>query len=341
MIHAESLCFSVNLEKSELTPSQTFTYLGMTFDTRTMLVTPKRRRLVVLSALLMDLRSQPSATARRLSSLLGMMESLAPLVPLGRLHKRPLQRALSDRWTATSSLWDALIPLGPWFLLTTATWLDEEWLTSGVPICPPPAQSERYTDASLVGWGAHLDNHVASGLWPASMRTWLINRLELEAVHEALKALSPVLRCRTLLVCTDNATVACYINRQGGTHSSLLSQRVEDLLLWCQSLDITLTARRIPGKLNFVADALSRAHMVLHTEWSLTHRTLEPIWREWFRPRVDLFATRFNHRLALYVSPVPDPQAWAVDALSLSWTGLCAYAFPLFLCFRKFCARCD
>jgi hypothetical protein len=44
------------------------------------------------------------------------------------------------------------------------------------------------------------------------------------------------------------------------------------------------------------------------------------------------FATRFSCRLQLYVSPVPDPQAGAVDAFSLSWRGLDVYAFsPLAL----------
>ena len=39
-------------------------------------------------------------------------------------------------------------------------------------------------------------------------------------------------------------------------------------------------------------------------------------------------ATRFNNKLPQFVSPVPDPQAWAVDALSLSWEDLDPYAFP-------------
>ena len=42
---------------------------------------------------------------------------------------------------------------------------------------------------------------------------------------------------------------------------------------------------------------------------------------------MDLFATRFN-KLPQFVSPIPDPQAWAVDALSLSWENLDPYAFP-------------
>ena len=43
---------------------------------------------------------------------------------------------------------------------------------------------------------------------------------------------------------------------------------------------------------------------------------------------IDLFASTFNHRLPLYVSPVPDPQAHAIDALSIPWVDLEAYAFP-------------
>ena len=89
-----------------------------------------------------------------------------------------------------------------------------------------------------------------------------------------------------------------------------------------------MSARHLPGKLNILADALSRPHCILHTEWTLTQRVLKRVWARFHKPMVDLFATRFNHRLPTYVSPVPDPAAWAIDALSLSWSGLQAYAFP-------------
>ena len=45
-------------------------------------------------------------------------------------------------------------------------------------------------------------------------------------------------------------------------------------------------------------------------------------------PQVVLLLTRFNNKLPQFVSPVPDPQAWAVDAHSLSWEDLDPYAFP-------------
>ena len=35
--------------------------------------------------------------------------------------------------------------------------------------------------------------------------------------------------------------------------------------------------------------------------------------------QIDLFAMRFNNKLPLFVSPVPDPLATAVDTLSMPW----------------------
>ena len=52
------------------------------------------------------------------------------------------------------------------------------------------------------------------------------------------------------------------------------------------------------------------------------------ICQKWFIPHVDLFATHLNHKLPLYVSPIPDPKAWDIDALNINWTGLTAYAYP-------------
>ena len=46
-------------------------------------------------------------------------------------------------------------------------------------------------------------------------------------------------------------------------------------------------------------------------------------------PGVDLFATRLNKQLLIYVSPCPDPQAFDTDALSMDWDILpFPYLFP-------------
>ena len=77
-----------------------------------------------------------------------------------------------------------------------------------------------------------------------------------------------------------------------------------------------------------IAHKLSRLGQTIQTEWSLHPEMFQAICSRWHQPHVDLFATRFNNKLPQFVSLVPDPQAWAVDALSLSWEDLDPYAFP-------------
>ena len=49
-----------------------------------------------------------------------------------------------------------------------------------------------------------------------------------------------------------------------------------------------------------------------------------------FTPEVEVFATRINCQFPQYVAYRPDPEAVAIDAFSIPWTGLKFYAFPPF-----------
>ena len=80
----------------------------------------------------------------------------------------------------------------------------------------------------------------------------------------------------------------------------------------CHHYQITLKARHIHS----VADLLSRSNPVQSTEWSLHPQVFNR--SKWFTPHVDLFATRLNHKLPLYVSPVPDQNAWDMDAQNIT-----------------------
>ncbi|XP_076450421.1 uncharacterized protein LOC143286671 [Babylonia areolata] len=103
-----------------------------------------------------------------------------------------------------------------------------------------PSQQFEFLDASNMGWGAHMDNHTASGTWNPQQQSWHINRLELEAVFLALQHFLPHVPHRWIS------------SPQGSTSASQ------------------------------------------------------------------------------HVSPISDPQAWAIDALSISWSNLLGYAFPPF-----------
>ena len=120
----------------------------------------------------------------------------------------------------------------------------------------------------------------------------------------------------------------CLYQQRGGMKSGSLCALLWRILSWCTRQQVTLRARHIPGRLNVIADKLSRLSQTIQTEWSLHPKVFQAICSRWHQPQVDLFVTRFNNKLPQFVSPVPDPQAWAVDALSLTWENLDPYAFP-------------
>ena len=66
---------------------------------------------------------------------------------------------------------------------------------------------------------------------------------------------------------------------------------------------------------------------IIQTEWSLHPQILSLICKVWHTPMVDMFATKLNHKLPIYVSPVPDANVMNIDALNISWEGLDGYAF--------------
>ena len=131
-----------------------------------------------------------------------------------------------------------------------------------------------------------------------------------------------------MLVATDNSTGVTYINKQGGTHSAEICALLWKIMTWRHHYQITLKARHIPGFLNVMADLMSRSNQVLSTKWSLHPQVFKQICYKWFTPHVDLFATRLNHKVPLYVSPVPNQNAWDIDALNINLSGLTAYAHP-------------
>ena len=247
--------------------------------------------------------------------------------PLRATNMRPIQWHLKNNWRVPESL-EKMIPVSKSLHPHLRWWLEESNVLLGQPLHPLKHALQIFTDASKEGWGAHLDEHTARGQWSLPESKLHINHLELKAVFLALKEFQTIVFNKTVLVATDNTTVVAYINKEGGMKSGSLCALLWKILSWCTRQQVTLRARHIPGRLNVIADKLSRLGQTIQTEWSLHPEVFQAVCSRWHQPQVDLFATRFNNKLPQFVSPVPDPQAWAVDALSLSWEDLDPYAFP-------------
>ena len=134
------------------------------------------------------------------------------------------------------------------------------------------------------------------------------------------------------MIATDNSTVVSYINKERGTHSPTLLRLIVELLLWLEAQNIIVRARHtcIPSCLNMIADHLSHLNQPILTEWSLHPEIVKRIFRLWGTPEVDMFATVSNSHLPRFMSPIPEPRALVVDALSQDWQGRSIYMFPPF-----------
>lgn len=324
----QELGLLVNWEKSSLVPSQHIEYLGAHFNLVEGNATPTETRFQSILDIVQSLFTSQHTEAIVILKLLGLMASCIYLVPLGRLHMRPIQLYLLALWRPKIHPLTHMIVIRPILLQHLQWWMNREIFFKGMPLHDPPSQLTLITDASEHGWGAHIENWETAGIWPHQYQQKHINWLELKAVQLALQEALYLIKGKAILIRSDNTTVISYINKQGGTHSPELCYLTWEFFQWCIQYKITIRAVHIPGKKNFLADALSRGEVVRMTEWSLNNTVVNLLFQQMGAPCIDLFATAENKKLPVYCSPFSDMKAFQVDALAISWKGMYAYAFP-------------
>ena len=323
------LGFLINWEKSALEPTQRPIFLGAVLDLPQTRARPADHRIESLITLIRSLLRLPLARAKVWLRLLGLMASLVDLVVDCRFHMRVTQMHVLRHYRPTRDSLRKRIPMSGEVRRSLRWWSRPALLLAGKPFQRPPPTEIISTDASLLGWGAHLGEHRLHGTWRRSQSLLHINKLELLAVTLALKGFLHLIAGKSVLVKSDNATVVAYINHQGGTRSRSLCRQTLHLFRWTRRHRIHLRAAFIPGKENTLADFLSRNRQS-PTEWQLKPSVAARLFRLYDTPQIDLFASILNAQLPVFCTRYREPQAWATDAFSITWTGFLAYAFPPF-----------
>ena len=320
----------INKKKSDLVPSQSAKYLGMTIDTGAGKVFPSLARVEKFLTVAERFCSMQSPPAQLWQVILGHLASLERLVPHGRLRMRSLQWHLKMHWSPESDPPSLPVALPEEARRDLSWWMVRDHLLVGVRFGTPAPDLHLYSDASSSGWGAHLLDQNVSGVWSAQEKLLHINLLEMKALFLGLQAFQEDVASHHVTAMCDNSTVVAYVNKQGGTVSRSLCLLTSRLLRWTESFDVHLDARYLPGESNVLADVLSRRGQVVGTEWSLHPQVARALLRAWGNLSIDLFATCLNAKLPLYCSLVPDPQAVFEDAFRHPWDDLDLYAFPPF-----------
>ena len=326
----ERVGFIVNIAKSSLTPSQSFRFLGLQWDTTLGEISiDNDKRLAVVnraSAML----SKPLPRCRDLQQLLGHMTSVLPAVPLLRLHCRFLQRDLNEVYLLPSDA-NRRVPLSKESLRDLRWTASLDLLHCRKPmwhLLPESCDIEVSTDASDEGWGIYFQGRLHHGLWtdfvgaPAH-----INAKELCALAIFLSDfLPPSVGGRKLLWRTDSSTALAYIRKEGGTMSLPLLRIARKILLLLHREDIRILPIFVSSAENLLADAASRR--LTPPDWHLPAEIFNIVVSHWQRPEVDLFASQASAHLPRFFAWGDATGAEAFDALAQPWNFRLAYAFP-------------
>ena len=263
----QSLGWIINQEKSELKPTQVFSFMGYEYHLDSALVKPTQERWLKLQDLIPRLKSRHVLTARCLMWLIGLLYSMEKMVPEGRLHMRPFQFHLKEHWRYPQSL-DSLLLWTEAIAAYLDWWQNPSNVMRGADFHPEDHSIQLYRCLKR-----RLGRSLRSKFYKGS-----VVRLGKKATHKRSriegnlpgpsKLQGPVPEPNSAS-CTDNSTVVAYINKQGGTHSAEMCALLWKIMIWCHHYHIPLKARHIPGCLNVMADLLSRSNQVQSTEWSL------------------------------------------------------------------------
>ena len=210
----QDLGIVINWEKSNLIPSQRVVYLSVILDSTLFRASPSQPRVEKLCLTVEEFLScdvQPVSLWRKL---LGILSSLTSVVPGGRLRMRSLQLRLHRLWNQKDD--STLIPWDQECRLDLEWWMVPYRLQSGISLAQVNPHLDFWSDASDVGWDAHLQDATASGRWSQDEALLSINTRELLAVEFGLRYFQHLVSNSTVAVFADNSTALAYL-RKGGT----------------------------------------------------------------------------------------------------------------------------
>ena len=137
----------INYEKSDLTPSQDFQFIGMQFNTRQFTVAPLPKMRLKIQTVHQHWMTNLNITARDLHRLLGMLVFMALLVQLRRLRLRPVQWWAATTWCQRTRSWSDRITVPQW-VLSEVPWWASPAVLQGLPLAAKETEVTLFTDAS-------------------------------------------------------------------------------------------------------------------------------------------------------------------------------------------------
>ena len=273
-------------------------------------------------------------TIQQVMSFVGTVESCVPGVLTAYLHKYNLEVEKNDALKFAKGKLGKTMTLSPAALQEVHWWVHES-NRYVKPLVMPPTNRLMQSDASGYAWGACIpakpgvDTVETQGRWSVDELEENINVKELLAAFYGLKAFFSNDVGSHILLQIDNVTAVAYINKMGGTKAERCREVAQSIWHWALAHGVWLTAEYLPGEQNNQADRLSRK-LDDNLEWQLKPKIFQAICEQLqVHPDIDLFASKLNTQLPVYMSFLYDEGAVAVNAFHHSWN---MYDLPYIFC---------
>ena len=325
----DHLGFTIHPVKSVLKPTQTITFLGFVLNSVSMCIRLTSEKALLIKDMCLKLIKSREITIRDFAKIIGMLVAAEPGVDYGFLYIKSLEIEKDEQLKLNTGNFDVKILLSSEAVSMLKWWIDHVE-SSFKPLRREEPTMILKSDSSKTGWGGLVENSSLNtrGFWSYEEQKLHKNYLELKAAFLTIKCFCATKTNLHVKIFLDNMVAVSYIDKMGG-HIKALNTLTRELWEWCIRRNIWLSAANLPGVSNVHADKLSRATN-FDLEWMLNIKVFEKLDSIYGPHELDLFASRINHQLPRYVSFLPDPNAEAVDAFSVSWTNINCYAFPPF-----------
>ena len=299
----------INEKKSRLTPAQDFEWLGIRWNLLSFTAQVVEKKFSCLQEDLASIITSKHCTKRTVMKIQGLCNWIGQSDHNIRLLMTTTRIILKFHSRAHP---DSLIQIPRNLKIRLCAWVNAKAFPQQLGSPTPDLTIQ--TDASLHGWGFIINQIPFNGRFTHSMK-YSINIKELIVIWLALLKISE--RNITIQVLCDNSS-AIQVLQRGGSMSYHLYSLAE--LIWKRvtRFNWTLKVSHIKGTFNVIADQLSRNNQI-STEWSLSDKDFQKVLEMNPLLEVDLFATKLNKKLPIYVSPCPDPEATALNSLTIPW----------------------
>ena len=307
-----------SIKKSNFVPSQKITWLGYDWDSELGTFSAASHRVEKILKTCADLLSLDICSVRYLSSFVGQIVSLMPVV--GNCAK--VTTKVSQHCIAVATSWDESIILSPDIKREI-----DFWKTNLVNLncrqlseqSPPKVINMIEGDASGTGCGSWLNKEMlAARLFSSEEKETHSTFRELANVHFSLASFLPKIKNSSVKFLLDSQSAVHII--ENGSMKPELQYFATEIFHFCFQNGIKLRVEWIPREQNKLADAASReADAVDIEDWGISSSFFKILDTLHGPFTLDAFANFYNAKVDRFYSLFHCPNSSGVDAFSYDW----------------------